>query len=209
MIDQKKSIIKEELTEHIPFTALATLVAVVIVMFTPMCKINLSETLFEVMHPLHVLFSAFATAAIYHKYKKNFLATLVIGIVGSILIGSFSDILIPWLGASLLSFDIHFHLPIIKEPLIILGAALLGTLLGIYTTKTKMPHLLHVFLSVFASLFYITAFTTNINGLQILISFFIVFLAVIIPCCLSDIWFPLYFVNRKNKKKKNSKTKKK
>lgn len=194
---EKKSV-KKEFIEHIPFTAIATLIAVILVVLSLEFTINISENLFEIFHPLHIIFSAFVTSAIYYKYKKNIFQSLIIGLTGSILIGSLSDVILPYLEANLLNLETSFHLPIVESPLIIILASLLGGILGVFLIKTKMPHFLHVFLSVFASLFYITAYSQNLSTIYLIASFFIVFIAVIIPCCLSDIIYPLLFIKDKD-----------
>ena len=119
------------------------------------------------------------------------------GIVSSIVIGSLSDILFPYLGASIFQLNPTFHLPIIDEPILILSVVLVGSLIGINTKSTKIPHLLHVLLSVFASLFYLLAFSAVFNWTLFLISFLIVFISVIIPCCISDIVLPFFFLGNK------------
>ena len=191
----KKEIIKETI-KHSPFTLIASFLAVILVIILNIQQKNVSETTFEILHPLHVLASAITTSAIYYKYKKNILNTILIGITGAILIGSLSDILFPFLGANLLNLDTHFHLPIIEEPLIILGVSLLGATIGIKTKITQFPHIIHVFLSIFASLFYILAFTTAITTIQLLIAGIIIFISVLVPCCISDIVYPLLFLKK-------------
>lgn len=191
-----KNKITKEIIKHSPFTLIASFLAVILVIILNIQQKNITETTFEILHPLHVLASAITTSAIYYKYKKNLTNTILIGISGAILIGSLSDILLPFLGANLLNIDTHFHLPIIEEPLIILGVALLGAIIGIKTKITEFPHTMHVFLSIFASLFYILAFTTAITTVQLLIIGIIIFIAVLAPCCISDIVFPLLFLKK-------------
>jgi hypothetical protein len=99
----KKGIIRKELKHHIPFTALATVIAILVVLVFLILKIDFSETLFEILHPAHVIFSAFATSAIFFRYKKSITKALLVGITGAIIIGSLSDIIFPWLGATLLN----------------------------------------------------------------------------------------------------------
>lgn len=196
----KKEIIKE-FKEHIPFTALATAIAIIIIALILVINksgfLSISKPLFEIFHPLHVFFSAFVTTAIFYKYKKNLLSAILIGLIGSIIIGSLSDIILPWFEGNLLLLATHFHLPILEEPLLILGSALAGSILGLVFMKTKTPHFLHVFLSVFASLFYILAYSEAFSLIYLILIFIIVFIAVLVPCCLSDIIFPLLFVNKK------------
>jgi len=201
MHEEHKESVWEEIKEHIPFTGGASLIATVLVAIISLVYkqefISISGGLFELLHPLHIIFSAFVTTAIYYKYKKQIIPAILIGVIGAIIIGSLSDIILPYLEANLLLLETQFHLPLIKEPIQIIGAALMGSILGLFMLKTKFPHFVHVFLSVFASLFYITAYSTNLTPLYLIAVFLIVFVAVIIPCCLSDIIFPLLFIKKK------------
>lgn len=191
----KKQIIKETI-KHLPFTFIASFLAVIFVIILNFQQKNISENVFEILHPLHILASAITTSAIYYKYKKNILNSVLIGVGGAILIGSLSDILFPFLGGNLLNLQMTFHLPIFEEPLIILGAAFFGTIIGIKTKITKFPHLAHVFLSIFASLFYILAFSLVLTTAKLFIAGVVIFVAVLIPCCISDIVFPLLFIKK-------------
>ena len=103
----------KELKEHIPFTTLATIIAILVVV---LFKFQNTITAFEILHPLHVIASAIVTSAIYFKYKQNIPIALLIGFTGSILIGSISDIIFPFLGALMFNFQPHFHLPLIEQP---------------------------------------------------------------------------------------------
>jgi glucose-6-phosphate-specific signal transduction histidine kinase len=189
-----------ELKHHTPFTIIATAIAILVVIFVKyLLNKNPSEVLFEILHPAHIFVSAIATSAMFYKYKKNFFQAILIGISGAILIGSISDVIFPYLGALIFNLEPEFHLPIIEEPLIILSVSLIGTFIGAKTKLTKIPHTSHVFLSVFASLFYLTAFSNLFTILNFTIGFLIVFVSVIIPCCLSDIVFPFLFLGEKIK----------
>ncbi len=189
-----------ELKHHAPFTALATLIAIIVVILIRfVINSNISESAFELMHPLHVIVSAIVTSGIFYRYKKIYWQAGLVGILGAIIIGSISDIIFPFLGGELLSLHMHFHLPIFEEPFTILISALVGSIFGIITQTTKMPHFLHVGLSVFASLFYLLAFSQGLTLLYFLAAFIIVFIAVIIPCCVSDILVPFLFLGKKIK----------
>ncbi len=155
-----------------------------------------SKELFEIIHPVHLFVSAIATSAIYWKYKKSAWKSILAGIGGAILIGSLSDVLFPFLGGRLFSLNTVFHLPLLETPFLILGVALLGSIAGMYFDLFKVSHLLHVFLSVFASLFYLLAFSIKMSAGAILLISGLVFLVVYIPCCISDIVFPLLFLKR-------------
>ena len=195
----KDNMVVHELKEHWPLALIASVVAVVLVILISFFggAIELVENMFEIFHPAHVLVSAAATSAIFHKYRKSVVGAILAGVVGAILIGTLSDVLLPWVSGNLFSLHTHLHLPIIEEPLIILGVGILGALIGIYIGLFKFNHSLHVFLSVFASLFYLLAFSIALDVWMVLAISLIVFLVVYIPCCISDIVFPLWFVKKR------------
>lgn len=182
--------ILHELKEHVPFTALATLISVVLfgILFGYVGKYT--ESLFEVFHPAHIFFSSIVSAAIFYKYRKNALYAVVVGGVLSLFMASVSDIIFPYLGSLIFNIPISFHLPLAEMPVLIIGITILGPLIGVWRRITKIPHFLHVFISVFASLLYLFAYGSSI---KIILAFLIVFVSVIIPCCLGDIVFPLIF----------------
>ncbi len=184
----------KELQEHIPFTATATIIAIIFVLIFN--QIN-AQTSFEILHPLHILASAIVTSAIYSKYRTNKTYSILIGITGAILIGSLSDVVFPYLSSLILNLNPEFHLPLFHKPILILSTALFGAGIGTYFKITKFPHFIHVGLSVFASLFYLIAFNQNFELTYFLIASIIVFISVIIPCCISDIIYPMIFVKKK------------
>jgi hypothetical protein len=169
---------------------------------------HVSQAAFQTLHPLHVVLSGLVTTAMYRKYSdKKIWAAVLIGYAGSIGIATLSDVIIPYLGGALLGIEIELHLPFIaieKMPLIELetwmiinSAALVGIIIGYLRPTTRFPHLGHVFLSTWASLFYFTAFGIA-HWLPLLhFIFLFLFLAVWLPCCLSDVVFPLLFIRRR------------
>ncbi len=195
-----KNILWREFKHHIPFAATASAIAIVLVLISSLYfTIGNTEGLFHWLHIIHVFFSAIATSAIFFKYNQGFVRGLFVGVLGAILIGSLSDIIFPYLGALIFGMEAHFHLPVLEIPLIIFGSAIIGTWVGSITKKGLISHSMHVFLSVFASLFYFIGFTGISSALDWLIAFLIVFVTVWIPCCFSDIIFPLLFGDGKAK----------
>jgi hypothetical protein len=196
--------ILQELKEHAPFTFFATLVAILLVVIIKFSLFKeVPEGLFHIMHPAHVFVSAMVSAALFYKYKKNVITSLLVGMGASIIIGTISDVLFPYLGAISFNLPTEFHLPIIEESFLIISTAIIGSILGIVLKLSKEPHFLHVFLSVFASLFYLTSFTQQLVYTQFLAMILIVFIAVLIPCCVSDIILPVLLSKNKKKSKRN------
>jgi hypothetical protein len=190
--------IAKELKEHIPFTALGALTGIIITVIVVLGNVpsHVSNTIFYTLHPLHVLLSALVTTAMYVRYRKaKIWVAILIGWTGSIGIATISDAIIPYLGGSLLHAQMEFHVPFIEEWWINF-LALGGIAIGYWRQTTKIPHFGHVLLSTWASLFYIMAFG-KAEWIPLLpFIFLFLFLAVWIPCCTSDIIYPLLFVRK-------------
>ena len=187
-----------ELKRHAPFTALGALTgsAVMAIIVFGDVPSEISHTIFYILHPLHVILSALVTTAMYTKYRKAKLwAVILIGWTGSIGIATISDAVIPYLGGSLLHAQMEFHVPFVEKWWINL-LALGGIAIGLRKQTTRVPHAGHVLLSTWASLFYFTSFGIA-NWIPLLpFVFLFVFLAVWIPCCTSDIVYPLLFIRK-------------
>ena len=190
--------IAEELKEHAPFTALgaATGIIIIVVIVSANVPSWISHTFFYTLHPIHVVLSAFTTTAMYMKYGRSRIwVSVLIGWTGSIGIATVSDVIIPYLGGTLLHVPMEFHIPFIEEWWINL-LALAGIAIGYWKQTTRIPHYGHVLLSTWASLFYLTAFGIA-DWIPLLpFIFLFLFLAVWIPCCTSDIVYPLLFVRK-------------
>ena len=202
-------VITKELKNHIPFTILGTLTGIIIMIFFRNLPTKVSYNLFYIFHPLHVLLSALATAAMYQvhkcktdKKKCNLFVLLIIGYTGSIGIATLSDSIMPYIGEVLLNMPHrHIHIGFIEKWWIVNPLAILGVALAYFRPITKFPHYGHVLLSVWASLFHIMmAIGQGFNWIIYISVFLFLFLAVLIPCCLSDIIFPLLFVGEEKEK---------
>lgn len=185
----------KELKEHLPFTLTATFLSVIIASFLLIKKnfLIFAVSLFDLLHPTHILFSSIVSAAIFYNHKKNFLLAVVSSIIISVFVGSISDIIFPYFGGLLFNIKMPFHLPLVEEPLIILGVSTIGAIFGVLTRKTKYPHFLHVLISIFASLLYIFSYSTDFSLIKLFFIFVITTISVVIPCCLSDLVLPVLF----------------
>jgi hypothetical protein len=190
--------IAKELKEHIPFTALGAVTGIIIMVIVVLGNVpsHISQTAFYISHPLHVLLSAFVTTAMYMRYRKGTIwMAILIGWTGSIGTATISDAILPYLSGTLLNAHMEFHLPFIEEWWINF-LALAGIAIGYWRQTTKIPHFGHILVSTWASLFYLTAFGIA-DWIHLLpYVFLFLFLSVWIPCCTSDIVYPLLFVRK-------------
>ena len=122
----------------------------------------------------------------------------MIGYTGSVGIATMSDSVIPYLGEFLLNLPNRgLHIGFIEKWWLVNPAALLGIMIGYRERTTKFPHYGHVLISTWASLFHvIMALGKTVSGIQIVVISLFLFLAVWIPCCTSDIVYPLLFVRK-------------
>lgn len=92
-------------------------------------------------------------------------------------------------------FAAKAHIGFIEGWYIVFPAAILGVLIAFFKPKTQFPHAGHVLLSTWASSFHmLMAMGGDVSWFKMIGSFGFLFLAVWIPCCFSDIVFPLLFV---------------
>lgn len=197
------SVILRELRNHAPFTLLGASTGLAIMVFSQRVSSEVSHTVFYTLHPIHVVLSALVTASMYElhgcgliKRKCNIWVLLAIGYLGSIGIATMSDSVIPYIGEILLQMPNRgIHIGFIEKWWLVNPLALLGVALAYFYPKTKLPHAGHVLLSTWTSLFHIMmARGEAISLFSYVAVFLFLFLAVWIPCCLSDIVFPLLFV---------------
>lgn len=163
---------------------------------------KLSYNIFYTLHPIHVILSALVTASMYELHTKGkckLWILFIIGYVGSIGIATLSDSLIPYVGESLLNLpNKEIHLGFIEKWWLVNPLALVGILIAYFKPTTKFPHSGHVLLSTWASLFHIImALGGPPHWFSSIVIFLFLFISVWIPCCVSDIVFPLLFVKEK------------
>jgi len=187
--------IAKELKNHAPFTAFgaATGIGIMITIVFLNISPKISYTAFYILHPFHIVLSALVTTALYKLHNQSrFWSAILIGYTGSVGVATLSDAIIPFAGAYLIGIKIPFDIPFIEKYWINF-LAFLGIVIGYFRPTTKFPHAGHVLLSTWASLLYITQHQVRIESWMFFFIFLFLFLSVWIPCCISDIVYPLLF----------------
>ncbi|MBN2314218.1 MAG: hypothetical protein JXM79_09830 [Sedimentisphaerales bacterium] len=94
------------------------------------------------------------------------------------------------------SIRARLHLGFIEDWYLVNPAALLGVIIAFLWPSTKFPHAGHVLVSTWASSFHVLMNThRELSPVMLAGVFIVLFIAVWLPCCISDIVFPLLFVN--------------
>jgi len=213
-----------ELKAHAPFTLFGAVTGIVMMLFFRDLSEQTTYRLFYIFHPTHVVLSAIVTASLFrlHEKTKRFIIVLLIGYFGSVGVATVSDSIIPFFGESIFGVaipteagvhgDLHkdkgeitgeekqhyepkIHIGFIEEWYIVNPAAILGILIAFFLPRTKFPHAGHILVSTWASAAHIMMNThSGITILNAIGIFIVLFIAVWVPCCFSDIVFPMLFV---------------
>lgn len=204
--------IKEELKEHLPYTIFSVAGGVallgVFTFFSNLSQSDISESshqLYHIFHPLHILFSAATTTAMFWRYKKKMIKAAIVGFVGAVGVCGISDIVMPYFSGYLLGMEhMHLHICIIEHPMVILPFAFTGIVVGMLVPpeshkSTIFSHSAHVLISSMASILYLVSYGLTEWMSVIGLLFFYMVLAVVIPCCASDIVFPLLFSGKETR----------
>ena len=206
----------KELRIHAPFTIFGAVTGVIIIAFFQRVPSGIAHNIFYVLHPVHVVLSALVTTSMYQlhtckKFNKNCLkgkcnlwTLLIIGYIGSIGIATISDSLIPYLGEVMLGMPNRgLHIGFIEKWWLINPLAVIGVMIACFRPSTKFPHAGHVLLSTWASLFHVIMAIGDkqLHWYVYVAVVLFLFIAVWIPCCLSDIVFPLFFVRKSSPEK--------
>jgi hypothetical protein len=222
VIPRKLAIVLGELKAHAPFTLFGSLTGIVMMLLFRHLSEDATYRLFYVFHPLHVVLSAIVAGSIFrlHERARSFLIVLLVGYVASVGTATVSNSIIPFFGESILGVAVpteeeahgghdeeaqaaepgaahgpEIHLGFIEEWYLVNPAAFLGILIGFLLPRTKLPHAGHILISTWASAAHIMMNThSDVTFLTVLGMFCVLFIAVWVPCCSSDIIVPLLFV---------------
>lgn len=208
-----------ELICHFPYAVFSVAFSLMILMFFDFVGLGLniksmSTVWFNMFHGFHFIHITFATVGSLLTYlkmtkSKNLLKGIIFCGVSATVFCMLSDIIFPYIGGLMMGIPIKLHICFFNEfnnifPFLLVGL-LAGIALSYHEEHTQgffglSSHFSHIFVSSLASSFYMVS-----NGLTDWISqigsvFLVLVVAVVIPCTLSDIAFPM-FLARWGKKK--------
>ena len=203
---QKLAHVREELGAHLPYTIFSSAFGLIVMgilsfiafFFDEIRFPEASAGLFHIFHPVHALLSATATTAMFWRHEKKLFKTVLVGLFGSVVICGVSDAFIPFIAGRLLSVDMELHICLFEHPGFLLPLAGAGVFTGIIAPavikeSTVFSHATHVFVSSMASILDLLSLRLTGWMGQLGMVFLFTVLAVLIPCCISDIVFPLLF----------------
>jgi hypothetical protein len=128
------------------------------------------------------------------SHERNFVKTLLLTLIGTLLVCTASDVFLPYIFAKFFAVKMSLHLCVLQHPFSILPFVCMGILCGLLGRESStfvFSHLMHVLLSSAASFLYLVSFGLSEWMHSFGAIFVVVVLCVMLPCCLSDIVFPL------------------
>jgi len=196
-----------ELTHHLPYTIVGSLIAMVGVWWFSVQRLDAGQmdvllrqarSSFHLFHPIHICLSAIATTSLFWRHERNILRAIFVGAWGTIIPCGLSDYIFPYIGGRLLGQTMQLHICIISHPQLFFSFLALGILGGFWaeaqlTSSHLFSHGAHVFVSSAASLLYLISFgfTAWLTDVRFVFPVFLVIVvAVWVPCCISDIVIP-------------------
>lgn len=206
-----------ELSNHIRFTFLAVIIAAILLILSRKYLFSsytgstlLSEDLFDGFFISHLFFASLTPSALFSTYSRNMLLGVILAIATSAITCTLSDIIFPYAGGLLLSYNMSFHVCIIEEPMLawtfIISGALLGFFLSKYIRKlSRYTHSAHILISSLAAGLYLISYGVGFLSLKALLFIPIIFISVLVPCVMNDVGVPSYIVSLSAKAEINKK----
>lgn len=205
-----------ELVEHFPYAvfsvALGIIGATIMHYFslsTPIFMVrNGSFLLFHAFHYVHIVFAATGAIITFFRFSHNYLKGIIVSTISTLFFCVLSDILLPYLAGYALGAHMHLHICFNElnnvVPFLVIGL-LNGLVLNQHSHERQhfysvWSHFAHIFVSSMASLFYMISNGCDQWSNQMGPIFFLLILAVVIPCTFSDVVVPMFFAQDKKRK---------
>ena len=205
------SLIIKELVAHLPYAIFSVAFALVILSFTSFFMITQengplvvkgTKILFHSFHFMHLVFAATGTIITYFRFSRGFIKAIIIGTLCPAIFCMMSDVLLPYLGASMLGVTMKLHICFVTDISQVIPFLCIGILNGYVMSRHRtsmqpmysvFSHSIHTLVSSLASTFYLVShgFVNWYEHIGFVFVFLII--AVVLPCSMSDVVVPILF----------------
>lgn len=209
------STVMQELICHFPYAVFSVAVALILVSFITTPGIHpidimhkQSHILFHSFHFMHIVFAAAGAMITFLRHSRRLWLGVVTSIVSPAFFCILSDVVLPYIGGTMLGVHMHWHICFVTELHNVLPFLVMGILTGIALSYhgseqqgfySVFSHFFHIFVSSMASTLYLVShgFDTWYESIGYVFVFLIV--AVVIPCTCSDVIVPMLFARAHSK----------
>ena len=210
------SLIIKELVAHLPYAIFSVAFALVILSFTSFFMITQengplvvkgTKILFHSFHFMHLVFAATGTIITYFRFSRGFIKAIIIGTLCPAIFCMMSDVLLPYLGASMLGVTMKLHICFVTDISQVIPFLCIGILNGYVMSRHRtsmqpmysvFSHSIHTLVSSLASTFYLVShgFVNWYEHIGFVFVFLII--AVVLPCSMSDVVVPILFARSRD-----------
>jgi hypothetical protein len=214
--------LSDELICHFPYAVAGVAFSLIVVSFLTYLSATIhgdsshmcdgAGILFHSFHFMHIAFAVTGTLVTYLRFSRNIIKALVVGTIVPSFFCVLSDAVLPYLGGRALGVAMEFHLCFVSELANVLPFLAVGLINGFVLSRhhaSRQPvfsvysHAIHIFVSSFASLFYLISHGCVCWYECIGFVFLFLIIAVVVPCTLSDVVVPLTFAKADKKYEKH------
>ncbi len=211
-----RHLVIDELVCHFPYAVFSVAISLIVLtlldFFTSCTQVNLQPAWFSMFHSfhfVHIVFAAAGSMITFAKFSKDWGRGLIVSTISSSVFCILSDILMPYIGATMFGIKMRLHICFLNEwqnivPFLVVGLVT-GWLISRHHKDNNYSmglwsHFTHIFISSLASAFYMVSNGFSDWAQHIGLVFMLLIFAVVIPCTLSDVVVPILFAKPKTKK---------
>lgn len=213
-----RHLVVDELVCHFPYAVFSVAIGLIVLTllnFLTGCQSNSVEMghawfqMFHSFHFVHMVFAAAGCMITFAKFSKDLIKGLIVSFCSAACFCILSDIVMPYIGATLLGIKMDLHICFLNElhnilPFLLIGLAT-GWLISAHHKEANYSmglwsHFTHIFISSLASAFYMVSSGFGDWIDQIGLVFILLIFAVVIPCTLSDVVVPILFAKPRYRK---------
>ena len=207
-----------ELACHLPFAAFSVALCFIVIACLQFFVSAMGQqwavikpaykALFHVLHYLHIMFAVAGTLVSYCRFSGRLAGGFGLALISPAFFCTLSDVALPSLASNILGVSIkmhvcffHWHDFINLLPFMVMGLVSGMALARHYTLSSGFftfgYHFFHILLSALAALVYVVSYGFTDWAHSVGLLYFLLVLAVVIPCTISDLVVPLYFARYK------------
>lgn len=171
--------------------------------------LNGYHLLFHSFHYLHILYASMGTLVTFSRFSRALGTGIILAIISPTIFCTLSDVMLPALAGEMLGVPMHIHICFFHELHNVVPLMIVGLITGLALRQHNEAwlgffslgsHFVHILISALASLLYMVSYGFD-QWFQFMgLLYFLLIIAVVVPCTISDVVVPIYFAKIKGKK---------
>lgn len=207
-----------EIICHVPYTGFSIAIGFILLSIIQFIGLGVSDqtilrqgyhVLFHTFHYVHIVVAVAGAAVMFFRHSRRWIQGILVALLAPTFFCVISDIILPALAGRVLgvTMDVHICFCHWEDALNLFAFMGVGLLSGIALLGNKeslkffsvFSHFFHILVSSLAALFYMVAHGFDWWYQAMGILFVFLFIAVIVPCTLSDVVVPMYLARLKGR----------